>query len=68
MRASCFSRVFFIIASSQYGLGPESTEVGDKMYILLGSNDPVVLRPVWDYVLSQGSLAKTIILAQNMGG
>ena len=46
MRAACFGRTFFITASGQFGLGPNSTAVGDKVFILLGSKVPVVLRPL----------------------
>ena len=46
MRAACFGRTFFITASGQFGLGPNSTAVGDKVFILLGSKVPVALRPL----------------------
>ncbi|KAI1760275.1 heterokaryon incompatibility protein-domain-containing protein [Hypoxylon sp. FL1150] len=46
MKAASFGRTFFVTASGRLGLGPGGTVPGDKVYILLGSDVPVILRSV----------------------
>ncbi|XXG95532.1 hypothetical protein Hte_001796 [Hypoxylon texense] len=45
-RASSYGRAFFVTASGLFGLGPGGTMPGDKVYILLGSDVPVILRQI----------------------
>lgn len=43
IHAACYGRRFFITATGRLGLGPTHTMVGDKIFVLLGSNVPVIL-------------------------
>lgn len=43
IQAACFGRTFLVTASGKFGLGPDRTAVKDKVYVLLGSNAPVIL-------------------------
>ncbi|KAI6091619.1 heterokaryon incompatibility protein-domain-containing protein, partial [Hypoxylon rubiginosum] len=43
-KTASYGRTFFVTASGRFGLGPAGTVPGDKVYILLGSDVPVILR------------------------
>ncbi|KAF4970363.1 hypothetical protein FZEAL_10055 [Fusarium zealandicum] len=40
---ACEARRIFLLENGEFGLGPESTKVGDQVVILLGSQVPLVL-------------------------
>lgn len=46
IRTASYGRTFFVTASGLFGLGPCGTVPGDKVYVLLGSDVPVILRQV----------------------
>ncbi|KAF7555076.1 hypothetical protein G7Z17_g2423 [Cylindrodendrum hubeiense] len=53
---ACEGRRIFLLENGEFGLGPESTKVGDQVVILLGSDVPLVVhkrdhtgyRKLWD--------------------
>lgn len=44
-RSYLHDRCLFTTTDNHFGLGPEGTEIGDSIYILMGANFPFILRP-----------------------
>lgn len=69
----CRNRVFFTTANRAMGIGPETTQPGDRICVLFGSVTPFILRAVGEHFqlvgecFSSGLMHGEAIVAMEIG-